>query len=168
MDNLKFNQLIIKVHDKQKLSAQDISYIKEDLPLQLHDLPTLYAMREYEHVTGIHISGAPARTYLASYSLILAKKAYGKDRQTGHPLYDAIENRLSIGIMRGYFEGRHPRGYYCCKKCSMAVFPLFLLDLLYWIDGKRLAEEIRPRIEARDPYFTSNVPAKLLAFTLAF
>ncbi len=168
MELSTFNHLIDKIHAKERLSAPEIAYIQHELPLVLQDLPTIRSTREYLHPTGIHISGAPARTYLAAYALILAKKAYGRPQLTGHSLYDAIENRLTIGIMRSNFEAGKPRGYYCCKVCSMGVFPLFALDCLYWIDGKRIAEEVRPLIESRDPYFTKGVPMKLLNYTLTF
>lgn len=168
MDLQIFNDLILKVHDHVPLTPSDRELIKHDLPALLVDIPTIHTIREYTHPVGTKLTGAPPRTYLKAYSLILGKKAFGTKEVTGHPFFEQLERELTLGIMRSNFEQGHPKGYYCCKICTMAVFPLFDLNLLYLLSGKKIAEDVRPKIEGRDPFFTSRVPLKLLDFTLSF
>jgi len=168
MNLQKFNELIVKVHDHITLTQAEKTYIKDDLPLLLVDIPTIHTIREYTHPVGTRLTGAPPRSYLRAYSLILGKKAFGTRDLIGHPFFDEIEKDLTIGIMRSNFEQGHPKGYYCCKICSMAIFPVLEMDLLHKLSGKEFASAVRPRIEARDPQFTKGVPEKLVDFTLSF
>jgi hypothetical protein len=168
MNLQKFNELIVKVHDHITLTQAEKTYIKDDLPLILVDIPTIHTIREYTHPVCTRLTGAPPRSYLKAYSLILGKKAFGTREMIGHPFFDEIEKELTIGIMRSNFEYDRPKGYYCCKICSMAIFPLLEMDLLHKLSGKEIAYAVRPRIEARDPQFTKGVPEKLIEFTLSF
>ena len=168
MNLQKFNDLIVKIHDHISLTPEEKSYIKNDLPAILVDIPTIHAVREYTHPVGVKLSGAPPRSYLKAYSLILGKKAFGTRKLIDHPFYETIEKELTLHIMRGSYEYDRPRGYYCCKICTMAVFPLFDLNLLHLISGKKIAEVVRSKIQAREPFFTQGVPAKLIDFTLSF
>ena len=168
MDLSRLNELIVKVHDHLTLTPAERTYIKEDLPSFLLDIPTIHTIREYTHPVGTRLTGAPPRSYLRAYSLILGKKAHGTREMIGHPFFDEIEKDLTIGIMRSNFEQGHPKGYYCCKICSMAIFPVLEMDLLHKLSGKEIANIVRPRIEARDPQFTKGVPEKLVDFTLSF
>lgn len=168
MDLQMINELIVKVHDHITLTQAEKTYIKDDLPLVLVDIPTIHTIREYLHPVGTRITGAPPRSYITSYALILAKKAFGTRELIPHPLYETIEKELTLHIMRGSYEYDRPKGYYCCKVCTMAVFPLFDLNLLHLVSGKQIAEVVRQRIAAREPFFTQGVPAKLIDFTLSF
>jgi len=168
MDLYKFNDLIVKIHNHTPLTQAEKAYIKEDLPSILVDIPTIHTVREYIHPVGVRLTGAPPRSYITSYALILAKKAFGTRELIDHPLYETIEKDLTLHIMRGSYEYDRPKGYYCCKICTMAVFPLFDLNLLHLISGKQIAEVVRQRIIAREPFFTQGVPAKLIDFTLSF
>lgn len=168
MDLQKFNTLIFKIHDRQALSPADKTYIKNDLPAILVDIPTIHTVREYNHPVGVRLTGAPPRSYITSYALILAKKAFGTRELIDHPFYETIEKELTLHIIRGSYEYNRPKGYYCCKICTMAVFPLFDLNMLHLISGKKIADEVRPRIAEKDPSFTKGVPLKLIDFTLSF
>jgi len=168
MNLQKFNYLIVKVHGHTTLSIAEKTYIKQDLPAILVDIPTIHMVREYTHPVGVRLTGAPPRSYITAYALILGKKAFGTRELIDHPFYEIIEKELTLHIMRGTYEYDRPRGYYCCKICTMAVFPLFDLNLLHLISGKKIAEVVRSKIQAREPFFTQGVPAKLIDFTLSF
>lgn len=168
MELQKFNELIVKIHDHILLTQAEKSYIREDLPALLVDIPTIHTVREYIHPVGVKLTGAPPRSYITAYALILGKKAFGTRELIAHPFYETIEKELTLHIMRGTYEHNRPRGYYCCKICTMAVFPLFDLNLLHLISGKKIADEMRPRVAAREPFFTQGVPTKLIDFTLSF
>lgn len=168
MDLQKFNDLIVKIHDHIPLTQIEKSYIREDLPALLVDIPTIHTVREYIHPVGVKLTGAPPRSYITAYALLLEKKAYGTREQVPHPFYETLEKELTLHIMRGTYEYDRPRGYYCCKICTMAVFPLYDLDLLHLISGRQIADAVRPRILTREPYFTQGVPRKLIDFTLTF
>ena len=168
MDLQRFNDLIVKIHDHKVLSIAEKTYIRQDLPAILVDIPTIHTVREYIHPVGVKLTGAPPRSYITAYALILGKKAFGTRELIDHPFYETLEKELTLHIMRGNYEYDRPRGYYCCKICTMAVFPLFDLNLLHLVSGNKSAEVVRSRIIAREPFFTQGVPTKLIDFTLSF
>lgn len=164
----RFNELILKVHAHNRFSPSDKAYVRDTLPGVLGVHRTIHSFRAYQHPSGIKVAGAPSRSFLKAYSLLLGKKAFGTRRFTGHPLYDDFEISLTIGIMRSHFEGGNPKGFYCCKICSLAIFPLLELDLLHHLTGGPLTRDMRPRIERREGAFAKGPTDRLVEFTLSF
>ena len=108
------------------------------------------------------------RSFLASYGLLLGKKAFGTRKYIRQPFFDALENRLTMGVMRGNFVHGQPRGFYCCRVCSLALMPLYEMDMLTQLPGRELAASLRGMIERREGRFNSLPPKKLLDFSLSF
>jgi len=163
-----FNELILKVRGHVHLSPADKKYVQETLPQVLGVHRSVQSFRYYQHPAGRKIAGAPSRTFLKSYALILAKRVFGTKGFTGQPLYDEFEQSLTLGIMRSHFEHGAPKGFYCCRLCSLAVFPLYKLDLLHYLTCKPLAQDMRCRIEGREGAFSKGLADNLVEFTLGF
>jgi hypothetical protein len=168
MDLERFNDLVVQVHDHKQLQTEDKEFIREELPLVMGGLPQIDRIREWDHPSGVHIKGAPVRSYLAAYGLMLGKKAFGTRDYIGQRFFDDMENRLTMGVMRASFVQGHPRGFYCCKICSMAVLPLFEYKMLAQLPNKELAENLRGMIERREGRFAGSMPKALTEFSLSF
>jgi len=162
------NDLVLKVHNHTRLSASDKAYIRNKLPRMLAGRRAFQATVSYAHPAGVTIRGAPAGSFVKAFALLLGKKAFGTKRIIGHPLYDDLEKSLTIGILRTNFEFGRPKGFYCCPRCSLAVFPLLELDLLHYLRGKDLARDMRRRIESREGPFEHGVADRLVEFALSF
>lgn len=168
MELKHFNQLVQKVHDHHRLTPADQTYVRQELPLLLRDYRTIFMTREYQHPAGLLIRGAPVRSFLSSYALLLAKKTYGKKGLPAQPLYAELEKRLVINLMRSNFEHGQPKGFFCCKICTLAIFPLLALDMFYLLEGKRLAPRMRAMIENREGPFEKGLSTSLVDFSLSF
>lgn len=168
MDLTRLNDLIVTIHNGSRISTADKHFVREDLPTIVRDKRTIESVAEYPHPAGLTVRGAPAYTFLKSHLILVAKKAFGPRGMTGHPFYDDVEQWLTIGIMRSHFEHGKPKGFYCCKTCTLAVFPLLEMDLLHYVSGKPLAREMRHRIERREGAFAKGVSGKLVDFVLSY
>jgi hypothetical protein len=168
MDLTALSELVAKVHDHSRLSVSDKAYVRNRLPRMLGDRRAFQAIACYSHPAHTVIRGAPARSFVKAYALLLGKKAFRTKRMIGHPFYDDLEKSLTIGIMRSNFEGGRPKGFYCCPSCSLAVFPLLELDLLHYLCGGVLARDMRRRIESGEGPFAHGVADRLVQFTLSF
>lgn len=168
LDLNHFNQLVVKIHDHTILSPSDKDYVCEKLPVIMGGLEKIDRIREWKHPAGVRINGAPVRSYLAAYSLLLGKKAFGTKKFIGQRFFDDMENRLTIGVMRGNFVHGQPRGFYCCKICSLAVLPLYQNHMLAYLPNKELEDNLRGMIERREGRFAGTMPEKLVNFSLTF
>jgi hypothetical protein len=168
MDLERFNDLVLQVHDHKQLQTDDKDFIRNELPLVMGGLEQIDRIREWEHPAGVRIKGAPVRSYLAAYGLMLGKKAYGTHRFIGQRFFDDMEKRLTMGVMGANFVQGHPRGFYCCKICSMAVLPLFEYKMMERLPNKELADNLRGMIEHREGRFAGSMPKALTEFSLSF
>jgi hypothetical protein len=164
----RFDQLINHIHDHKRLTPADKDFVRKELPVLMGGLPQIDRIREYDHPAGVHIKGAPVRSYLGAYALMLGKKAFGTRKFIGQRLFDDLENRLTLGVMRANFVHRRPKGFYCCKVCSMAVLPLFEMNMFTYLPNKELGENLRGMIERREGRFAGGLPEKLVSFSLSF
>ncbi|MFC2064514.1 hypothetical protein ACFLXB_05415 [Chloroflexota bacterium] len=168
MDLERFDQLINHIHDHKRLSPADKDFIRHELPLLMGGLPQIDRIREYDHPAGVHIKGAPVRSYLSAYALMLGKKAFGTRKFIGQRFFDDLENRLTLGVMRGNFVHKQPKGFYCCKVCSLAVLPLYEMNMLASLPNKELGINLRGMVERREGRFSGSIPEKLVSFSLSF
>ncbi|MFC2028796.1 hypothetical protein ACFLTX_02595 [Chloroflexota bacterium] len=163
-----FNQLVLQVHGRKRLEPDERDYIREELPAVMGGLKQIDRIREWDHPAGVRIKGAPVRSYLAAYGLLLGKKAFGTKKFIGQRFFDDMENRLTMGVMRANFVHGQARGFYCCKICSMAILPLFEYNMLAYLPNKELGSNLRGMIERREGRFSGGMPEKLTHFSLSF
>lgn len=165
MEFTQFNDLVLKVHSNGKISTKEKDYIKDSLPIFIGNNSRCYS---YPHPSGIKIIGAPSRTFISSYSLLLAKKAYQTKRIIPNKFYEDIEKGLTIGIFRSGFYGNQVKGFYCCKRCSLAVFPLLELDYFHYIESNKFIDLLRSEIVNRNGRFSKGMNDKIVDFQLSF
>src|SRR5262245_4792217 len=94
---------------KQRLSSEDIAFVREVVPKELESFPKLDLPKAIRHPAGFAISGAPVRTFLRSALLLAGQKALGI-RFGGSTFYETVEEDLAFGIMRSHFHHGYPKG----------------------------------------------------------
>ena len=97
---------------RQRLSSEDIAFVREVVPRDLDSFPNLDLPKAIRHPAGFTLSGAPVGTFLRSALLIAGQKALGS-RFGGSAFYETIEKDLAFGIMRSHFHHGYPKGTHC-------------------------------------------------------
>ena len=79
-----------RARERQKLSSDDVAFVRETLPTELALFPQLKLPKGIRHPGGFSVSGAPVGTFLRSALLIAAQSALGK-RYGDSDFYGSVE-----------------------------------------------------------------------------
>jgi len=150
---------------KQRLPSEDVAYVREVVPRELASFPNLELPKAIRHPAGFTISGAPVGTFLRSALLIAGQKALGA-RFGGSAFYETVEKDLAFGIMRSHFHHGYPKGTHCCVQCTLAVIPTLEAGAIRYVDGGRLARDVRRLIAEGGWRFVKPPNAKMLHWSL--
>lgn len=77
-------QVAERARSQQKLAANDVTFIREVVPVELASFPRVNLPKVTKHPAGFSISGAPVGTFLRSVLLIAGRKPLG-NRYGGSP-----------------------------------------------------------------------------------
>ena len=150
---------------RQRLSSEDMAFVREVVPRELESFPNLDLPKAIRHPAGFAISGAPVGTFLRSALLLAGQKALGS-RYGGSAFYEAVEKDLAFGIMRSHFHHGYPKGAHCCVQCTLAVYPTLEAGAIRYFDCGRLAGEVRRLIAEGGWRFVKPPNAKMLRWAL--
>jgi hypothetical protein len=151
---------------RQRLSPDDIFFLRETVPGELDDFPHVKPPAKLAHPGGFSISGAPVGTFLRSALLLAGQKALGR-RYAGLPFYEHVESDLALRIMRSHFHHGYPKGTHCCAQCTLAVLPVLEAGAIRYFDGRALAKTVRRIVEKKAWRFRSAPNAKMLDWALS-
>lgn len=73
---------------------------------------------------------------------------------------------LALGIMRSHFHLGYPKGTHCCVGCTLAVYPVLVLNAVRYFNCRELAQDVREIIATKAWRFAKPVNAKLLSWSL--
>jgi len=147
-----------RAREKPRLSAKDVSFIRDVAPDQLDSFPRLKLPTSIRHPAGFSISGASVGTFLRSALLVAGQKALGK-RFGGHEFYERVEKDLAFGIMRSHFHHGYPKGVHCCVQCTLAVIPVLDAGAIRYFDCSRLSDAVRTIVDGEE--FTTGRKTKI-------
>ncbi|MBS0267025.1 MAG: hypothetical protein JSS02_34185 [Planctomycetes bacterium] len=150
---------------KPRLSAEDLTFVREVVPRELEAFPHLQLPKAIRHPAGFTISGAPVGTFVRSTLLIAGQKALGS-RFGGSAFYEAVEKDLAFGIMRSHFHLGYPKGTHCCVQCTLAVYPVLESGAIRYFDCGQLAHDVRRLITEGGWRFIKPPNAKMLHWAL--
>ncbi|MDP8210729.1 MAG: hypothetical protein P9M05_07935 [Candidatus Stygibacter australis] len=161
-------RLLNKAAGGQRFNAED-----KEAAIELFDeiLPMLESRQnppDFKLGSGQIATGATGRIALNAYYQLLGRFTYGKKftRLNGDLAYWNMY--LGYCIMRGYFEGRREKGFYCCSTCTLSVFPLYCTDALPDFDCAQLKQNILEGIINRTGTFSRNFNQKYADWVLQF
>lgn len=158
-------QVAERARSQQKLAANDVTFIREVVPVELASFPRVNLPKVTKHPAGFSISGAPVGTFLRSVLLIAGRKALG-NRYGGSPFYEIVERDLAFGIMRSHFHHGYPKGTHCCVQCTLAVYPVLKASAIRYFDCAQLAANLRRLIQEGGWRFSKPANARLTRWAL--
>ena len=154
-----------RARTKQRLSAEDITYLRDSIPSALQSFPDLVLPKSIRHPAGFSVSGAPVGTFLRSALLLAGQKAFGT-RFAGSTFYETVERDLAFGIMRSHFHHGYPKGTHCCAQCSLAVLPVLEARAIRYFDCSELARELSQLVTGRKWRFASPPNVMMVRWAL--
>src|SRR5262249_54443193 len=131
-----------RARTKQRLSSEDIAFVRQIVPRELESFPNLDLPKAIRHPAGFSLSGAPVGTFLRSALLIAGQKALGR-RFGGSAFYETVERDLAFGVMRSHFHHGYPKGTHCCVQCTLAVYPVLEAGAIRYFDCGELSQNVR-------------------------
>lgn len=131
---------------RQQLLSEDVSFLREVVPIELESFPELDLPKVFRHPAGFSVSGASVGTFLRSALLVAGQRAFGK-RFGGSAFYERVEKDLAFGIMRSHFHLNYPRGTHCCAQCTLAVLPVLDAGAIRYFDCATLSADVRQLIK---------------------
>jgi hypothetical protein len=154
-----------RAREKPRLTAKDLSFIREIAPDQLDSFPRLKLPARIRHPAGFPISGASVGTFLRSALLVAGQKALGR-RFGGSEFYERVEEDLAFGIMRSHFHHGHPKGAYCCVQCTLAVIPVLDAGAIRYFDCRELSGAVRRIVRQRQWRFAKSTDLRMVRWAL--
>lgn len=149
----------------RRLQPDDVEFLGVDIPAEREGVPWHVHPKSVKHPAGFLISGAPVRTFTRCALLLAGQKAFGK-RYEKSPFYQRAEADLALSITSAYFNGKAPKGAFCCKQCTLAVLTVLEADAIHHFDGPALAKGIRKIIRNGEWRFNTAPNAKMLEWAL--
>ena len=165
MDHGRIFSLAEAARGRGRLRADDVAYLRSELPDELAAFPRMKLPASVRHPRGFTVSGAPVGMFLRSAILLAGRKAFGS-RYGGAPFYERVESDLAMRIMRAYFNGDAPKGAFCCKQCTLAILPVLEANAIRYFECKALAKNVRRMIHAREWRFASAPNGTMLKWSL--
>jgi len=150
---------------RQRLSSDDIAFVREVIPRELKTFPDLHLPKTIRHPAGFSISGAPVGTFLRSALLIAGQKVLGS-RFGGSSFYENVERDLAFGIMRSHFHHGYPKGTHCCVQCTLGVYPVLESGAIRYFDCAELAQDVRRLITDGKWRFVKPPNPKMVRWSL--
>lgn len=161
-------RLLDKAARRQRFNAED-----KEIALELFEMivPLLESRRNPEDFklgSGQIATGATGRIALNAYYQLLGRFTYGKKFTRIDENLAYWNMYLGYNIMRGYFDGRREKGFYCCSTCTLSVFPLYCTDALPDFDCALLKQNILEGIINRTGTFSRNFNQKYADWVMQF
>src|SRR5262245_15454507 len=154
-----------RARTNQRLSPEDIAFVRKVVPRQLESFPHLRLPKTIRHPDGFSVSGAPVGTFLRSALLIAGQRVLGR-RFGGSTFYERVERDLAFGIMRSHFHHGYPKGTHCCVQCTLAVYPTLEAGAIRYFDCGQIARDVRRLIAEGGWRFVKSPNAKMLRWAL--
>lgn len=163
-------ELLLRIADKARtgarLSPEENRYIAVTVPEELAGYPRIEWPARARHPAGFTINGAVVRTFAKCALVIAARGALGVQYGRKSRFYSQVESDLALGIMRAHFLHGDPKGVFCCPPCTLAVLPVLEAGAIHWLDGRKLAPEVRVLIEKRGWRFARFKNTAMLRWAL--
>ena len=150
-----------RAKSNERLSADDIKFIRHTVPSALETFPRVKPPKSIRHPQGFTLAGAPVRTFLKSNLLLAANRALGP-RFGGSEFYEDVEKELAFGIMRSYFHHGYPKGTHCCQQCTLAVYPVLERRAIRYFDCAEQLQNVKRIIRDGEWRFASPPNPRLL------
>ena len=154
-----------RARTRQRLSSEDISFIREVVPKELESFQRMQLPKAIRHPAGFSVSGASVGTFLRSGLLIAGQKALGR-RFGGSPFYETVEKDLAFGIMRSHFHHGYPKGVHCCVQCTLAVMPVLEAGAIRYFDCRELSTAVRRLVRQRQWRFAKPADPRIVRWAL--
>jgi hypothetical protein len=165
MDLNQLWKIAERARDREKLSPEELVFIREILPLNLAPFSRFDPPKSIKHPGGFSVSGAPVGTFLRSALLIAGQRAQGK-RYGDSEFYGSVEQGLAFRIMHSHFHLGYPKGTHCCVQCTLAVYPVLEAKAIRYFDCTKLSLNLRRIIERREWRFAKSPNLKMLSWAL--
>ena len=154
-----------RARGRERLAPEDVSFVRDMVPAQLHSFPKLKLPAKVRHAAGFSISGAPVGTFVRSALLVGGQKALGR-RFGGSEFYERVEQDLALRIMRSHFHHGDPKGAYCCVQCTLAVIPVLEAGAIRYFDCRELSKAVRRLVRQRRWRFSRPGDQRLVLWAL--
>ncbi len=118
-------RLLDKAASGQRFNTEDKESAIELFDVMRNLLESHQNPKDFKLGSGQIATGATGRIALNAYYQLLGRFTYGKKFTRINKSLAYWNMYLGYNIMRGYFDGRREKGFYCCSTCTLSVFPLY-------------------------------------------
>ena len=147
MEFTKLTDYMQSLAEGKRLSAEAKQEIATELPALMLQIRAREVPATIRSVIGEPLKSATRITALTSYTLLLARKAFGQNYIKTDPVFEETAKDLLFYIMREFMNGSQHKGEYCCSTCTLSVLPLYLTKCFKWVDCQELAAGVMSSLE---------------------
>jgi len=152
----------------KRLSALDKQEIGAGLPALIRQVEAGKVPEKIVTPTGETLRSATRITALKSYSILLARKAFGQGYIRKDPVYEEAAKDLLFFIMRDYFRSGGVKGEFCCPACTLSLLPLYATNCFKWVDCRELETNVKISLEEKRSVFAGTFSQKYADWALRF
>ncbi len=168
MDLKQLTDYMIPLAEGKRLSADEKRILAADLPVLMLQIQAGDVPAKITTPTGETLRSATRMTAVTSYSLLLARKAFGPSYIRKDPVFEETAKDLLFYIMRDFMNSGRVKGEYCCPTCTLSVLPLYLTKCFKWVVCEDLAQQVMSALEDQRDMFVRPYSRKYADWALSF
>lgn len=167
LDLEKLRDYMDRAHLPKMVSVAEKAELRETLPLFVSSITPQSVPKSVKLPAGGSVTSGTRMTAVRSFSLLLARRAFGKTYYKVDPSFEALAREVLFGVMRHHYMHDAPKGLFCCATCSLSLLPLYAADSFRYIDCREAEANVREALETGTELFRSGYPKPYAEWSLA-